>query len=217
MSKKKFSYKGQSIHVQWDGQLCIHVAECGHAKGELFVGGRKPWCEPDRATDDEVREVVMRCPTGSLTCQLPDGSPVEEPAARENTVHVTHNGPLYLRGELAIDSAPEDAPGLKRRAALCRCGQSKNKPFCDNSHVNAEFTDSGAVGETGQKPESTGGELSVSPIKDGPLMVKGNISISAGSGRVAWHGTKAALCRCGESGNKPFCDGTHKKVGFTSD
>lgn len=217
MSKKKFNYEGQRVHVQWDGQLCIHVAECGHAKGELFVGGRTPWCEPDRATDDEAREVIMRCPTGALSCHRPDGSPLDEATADENTIHVTHNGPLYLRGELAIDGAPEDAPGLKRRAALCRCGQSKNKPFCDNSHVKAGFADSGAVGETGEMPEYAGGELSVSPVKDGPLMIKGNLAITAGSGRVAWHGAKAALCRCGESGNKPFCDGAHKKVGFTSD
>ena len=214
---KKFVYPGEEIQVQWVDRLCIHVAECGRAKGDLFVGGRKPWCQPDTSSTDEVREIVMRCPTGALTCHDPDGTPVEEPVAQENTIHVTNNGPLYVRGELSIDGTPEDAPGLKRRAALCRCGQSKNKPFCDNSHIDAGFSDSGAIGETGKPPGDAGGVLSLSPAKDGPLMIKGNVSMSAGTGRTAWHGTRAALCRCGESGNKPFCDGTHKKTGFRAD
>ncbi len=214
---KKFSYSGEKVHVQWDGQLCIHVAECGRAKGDLFVAGRKPWCQPDLVSTEEVRDVVERCPTGALTRHHPDGSVVEEAARPENTIHVTNNGPLYLRGDLAIEGAPDDAHGLSRRAALCRCGRSKNKPFCDNSHIEAGFSDSGAVGDTGVTLDEVGGVLSVTPAKDGPLLIKGNVSISAGSGRAAWQGTKAALCRCGESANKPFCDGAHKKAGFKSD
>jgi len=53
--------------------------------------------------------------------------------------HVTYNGPLFARGELAIEGAPDDMPAVRFRAALCRCGQSKNKPFCDGSHKAAGF------------------------------------------------------------------------------
>ncbi|MGD9410185.1 MAG: CDGSH iron-sulfur domain-containing protein, partial [Thiohalocapsa sp.] len=52
-------------------------------------------------------------------------------------------------------------------------------------------------------------------IPNGPLMLEGNLSIRAASGRVAWQGEKAFLCRCGASKNKPFCDGSHKDAGFT--
>ena len=93
---------------------------------------------------------------------------------------VTHNGPLYVKGDLAIEGAPADAPGLAFRAALCRCGQSKNKPFCDNSHVDAGFKDSGAVGDSGSGLQESGGKLNVSPLTDGPLMVKGNTTITSG-------------------------------------
>jgi CDGSH-type Zn-finger protein len=105
---------------------------------------------------------------------------------------------------------------VKYRAALCRCGQSKNKPFCDNSHEDAGFKDYGAVGEIGEELEATGGKLHVTPRPDGPLLVKGNVTITTGSGRQAWQGTETAMCRCGESQNKPFCDGKHKEVGFKS-
>ena len=59
--------------------------------------------------------------------------------------------------------------------------------------------------------------MSVQPVKDGPLIFNGNFAILSSSGREAWRGTRAALCRCGESANKPFCDGSHKAAGFTSD
>ena len=209
-------YEGKNATVSWSGKHCIHIGECGRAKGELFVAGRKPWCQPDVSSNEEVREVVLRCPTGALSVHFADGEE-SETADPINTVNVAYNGPLFVRGDLSIDDAAENVPGLRYRAALCRCGQSKNKPFCDNSHEDAEFRDYGAVGETGSSQDEQGGQLSVSPIKDGPLKLTGNFTIVSGGGREAWHGSKAFLCRCGASNNKPFCDGQHKKVGFESD
>jgi len=118
---------------------------------------------------------------------------------------------------LEIDGASADMHSVSRRAALCRCGASKNKPFCDNSHQAAEFRDSGAVGDTGLAEIDSGGPLVVKRIPDGPIEVSGNFSIRAGSGRKAWSGRKAYLCRCGQSANKPFCDGAHKDAGFKAD
>lgn len=209
-------YPGDSAEVSWHGNLCIHIGECGRAKGDLFVGGRQPWCQPDVASNDEVKDIVMRCPTGALSVKFADGS-VPEKASPENTVNVAYNGPLFVRGQLNIDGAPSNAPGLNFRTALCRCGQSKNKPFCDNSHDSVGFRDYGAVGETGEPCAETGGPVAIKAVKDGPLLLKGNVTISGGSGRSCWSGKQVALCRCGASGNKPFCDGSHKKIGFTSD
>ena len=212
-NEKVYKYDGEDADVFWDGRLCIHIGECGRAKGELFIGGRQPWCQPDTVTTDDVAETCERCPTGALTYQVKDGSR-EEQAPPDNSVTVASRGPLYFRGELEIEGAGDDQPGLRYRAALCRCGQSKNKPFCDNSHESADFKDYGAVGTTGDGPGETGGALAVKAAPDGPLLVNGNFSIIAGSGRIAWHGQRAAMCRCGASENKPFCDGSHKKVGF---
>ncbi|HYN78080.1 MAG TPA: CDGSH iron-sulfur domain-containing protein [Lamprocystis sp. (in: g-proteobacteria)] len=212
--KQVVDYPGAAINVQWDGRLCIHVGECGNAAGDLFVGGREPWCIPDQCSKAEVREIIERCPSGALTYQDQDGSPELAPA--ENSVTVAYNGPLYAHGELAIAGAPADMPGLRYRAALCRCGQSANKPFCDNSHLQSGFEDFGAVGERGTPLTVAGGPLSIKALPDGPLLVNGNLSIRAASGRLAWEGTQTALCRCGASKNKPFCDGSHKAAGFKS-
>jgi len=209
-----FEFPGDEIDVQWDGRLCIHIGECGSAAGELFVGGREPWCIPDTCTKAEVREIIERCPSGALTYRDKSGGPEVAPA--ENTVTVANNGPLYAHGELAIEGAPEEMPGLQYRAALCRCGASANKPYCDNSHVRVGFEDAGAVGERGTALHALGGPLAIKPVADGPLLVSGNLSIRAASGRLAWEGTETALCRCGASQNKPFCDGSHRAAGFKS-
>jgi len=215
MSEKQvYEFPGGEIDVQWDGRLCIHIGECGNAKGELFEGGRDPWCVPDKTSRSKVREIVERCPSGALT-YLDKGGP-EETAPAENTVMVVYNGPLYASGDLEIAGVSQDMPGVSFRAALCRCGKSDNKPFCDNNHLKAGFEDYGSVGDKGPGLSAIGGKLTVQPLPDGPLLIKGNLTIRAGSGRVAWQGAQAALCRCGASTNKPFCDGSHKQAGFKS-
>ena len=217
MSEKKVvTYPGATTDVRWDGRLCIHIGECGRATNDLFVGGRQPWCQPDSVSAGETVDVVKRCPSGALTYDRKDGGGAEA-AESENVVSVMYNGPLYVRGDLDVDGAADDMPGVRFRAALCRCGQSKNKPFCDNSHEAANFRDYGAVGDSGEGSDEQGGTLKVGRAPDGPLLLSGNFTIVAASGRKAWTGKKAALCRCGKSQNKPFCDGAHKAAGFQAD
>jgi CDGSH-type Zn-finger protein/uncharacterized Fe-S cluster protein YjdI len=210
-----YRYSGRAVDVTWDERLCIHIGECSRAKGDLFVAGRQPWCEPDVTSVAEVADVCERCPSGALVYETKDGSVTERPAPR-NTVHVTYQGPLFVRGELSIESAPSDMTGTRFRAALCRCGQSQNKPFCDNSHTAAGFEDYGAVGEDGPGAPADGGPLVIRSIRNGPLQLRGNLSIVASSGLTRWRGTEAFLCRCGASKNKPFCDGSHKAINFTA-
>lgn len=218
--EEKYTFTGSKIDVEWDGRLCIHIAECGHAKGELFVGGRQPWCQPDLASSEEVIDVVERCPSGALTYASSANKDKEqirkESPEQENTVAVSCNGPYFIRGELDIEGSPNDMEGIAFRTALCRCGKSKNKPFCDNSHEAAGFKDYGAVGEKGEALSTKGGKLNIKSLDDGPLLLSGNIKMTNGSGRFAWQGSEVALCRCGASNNKPFCDGSHVAVGFKS-
>lgn len=216
MSQKVQRYAGKNVDVLWDERLCIHIGECGRAQGELFVGGRKPWCQPDLVQVGEVKDVVDRCPSGAISYTTKDESAMES-AAPGNTVTVVYNGPLYVRGDLDVDGAQPDMPGVRFRAALCRCGQSQNKPFCDNAHEDANFRDYGAVGESGPGEEGVDRKLTIKRAPNGPLLLSGDFSIVAASGRKAWTGTKVALCRCGSSKNKPFCDGAHKAANFKAD
>ncbi len=211
-----FTYPGRAVGVTWDRRLCIHVAECTRARGEIFVSGRTPWGDPDRAEADVVAEVVERCPSGALAHARTDGGAAESPPA-ENVIVVANGGPLYAHGDLRIAEAPEDMPGVRTRAALCRCGLSSNKPFCDNSHEGAGFDDHGAIGAADAAAEGLGGELAITPSPNGPLLLQGGVTLVTGAGRRATSTSKTALCRCGQSSNKPFCDGSHKTAGFTSE
>ena len=212
------TYDGAAVDVTWNRKLCIHVGECGRAEGDLFQAGRDPWCTPDVSGADDVVDVVLRCPTGALSYERKDGT-AGETAAPRNRVVVSNHGPLYLEGDLAIGGAPpeDDAPGVRFRAALCRCGLSKNKPFCDNAHEEGGFRDRGAVGKRGELADPGEGTLTVSRMENGPLLLSGPFSVVASSGRTAFQGQKAALCRCGASKNKPFCDGAHRSAGFVAD
>lgn len=211
--KEKYTFPGKEVDVIWDERLCIHIGECGQASGDLFVGGREPWCQPDLVENKSVIDVVKRCPSGALTYQSRKMADVES-ADAVNRINVTYNGPYFIRGNINIEAAPDDMQGIAYRVALCRCGASKNKPFCDNTHEQAKFSDFGAVGNKGEVLTEQGGPLNVKPLADGPLQVSGNIKLYNGSGQLAWMGVQLWLCRCGSSKNKPFCDGSHKNTGF---
>ena len=148
-------------------------------------------------------------------------------------ISCSKNGPMIVKGlENFINS---DGTRLATRAAmgLCRCGASKNKPFCDGSHIESGFSDeispdrtqdevssyecpSGALSYSinGQAQPESDREASISIEKNGPFRITGGITFNAanwGQGASREHYT---LCRCGASKNKPFCDGSHVKINF---
>lgn len=209
-------YDGEHVDVTWDERLCIHFGACIRAPGDVFVKDRRPWVDPDAADADRVVQIVASCPSGALDSVRTDGGADERPDAR-NTIGVAADGPLHARGELDIAGAPEDMRGVRMRATLCRCGYSANKPFCDNAHREHGFSDPGVVADEGTALGAEGGPLRIDPRLNGPLLVQGNLTLVDGSGTERWRGTKAALCRCGHSANKPFCDGSHKAAGFTTE
>lgn len=215
MSEPIKTYDGDELDVTWDKRLCIHVGECGRSDDEMFVAKRDPWCQPNLVSAEQAVDVVERCPTGALVYLRKKDDGPEETADGVNRVYVSNHGPLYVRGDLNIEGAPEDMAGVRFRAALCRCGESKNKPFCDNSHEGSGFKDRGAIGRTGKGyDEGETGALTVSALKDGPLKVSGPHVLVSPSGRETYRGKTSFLCRCGQSASKPFCDGAHSKAGF---
>jgi len=202
--------RGKEMVVQFDGGRCIHARHCVLDRPDVFVPNvAGEWIHPDRATRAQLLELAHNCPSGAIRCSAADGSAVET-APLVNTVRVRENGPLAFRAPLTIDGA---AAGY--RATLCRCGASAHKPYCDGSHTAAAFSASGEPAVTESAPlAQRDGPLKVEPIKDGPLHVSGNLELLSGTGRTIDRVSEAWLCRCGQSGRKPYCDGTHKKIGF---
>lgn len=215
MPGKVRSYAGEEVTVTYDVKRCIHAAECVHGLPAVFDSDRRPWVDPDGAGAAEVAEVVRRCPTGALHYRRTDGGPAEAPAEK-NTVTLSEDGPLYARGDLVITVADGSFSLRETRAALCRCGASKNKPFCDNSHREIAFAAAGTVAEPRLGGEAAGGgPLRLTLAERGPILLEGPVELRTAAGAVAAAGSKGALCRCGASENKPYCDGSHKRIGFS--
>lgn len=164
----------------------------------------------------------------------------------ENLCRIAPDGPFHLTGRIRIglaDGAVEEA----NEAFLCRCGASRTKPFCDDSHHGAGFADPGVIqggrlvadsrdeaaegkavndegaegkavdgGGADQGRKATADPVTIVCATDGPLLVRGPLTVVGEDGGTS-RGSKGALCRCGESSAKPFCDGSHRGCGFRAD
>jgi uncharacterized Fe-S cluster protein YjdI len=130
-------YETDEIVVEWRPRLCYHSHNCIRALPQVFDPQRRPWVTLDAATAAEVSDAVASCPSGALRAHRP-GEPVEsEPTAQE--IRVSKNGPLLVRGGVRLLDAGGNVLYEGEKAALCRCGGSGNKPFCDGSHKTNGF------------------------------------------------------------------------------
>ncbi len=103
--------------------------------------------------------------------------------------------------------------------AFCRCGASGNKPFCDNAHLDSGFNDPGDLPDPPPADQelTAGAKLRVTPRPNGPLLLEGSFVVRGAEGDAEVKRVKVSLCRCGASKKKPFCDGSHKAIGFTTE
>jgi CDGSH-type Zn-finger protein/uncharacterized Fe-S cluster protein YjdI len=204
--------QGEKLELLFEAKRCIHARFCVTGAPKVFLANvQGPWIHPDAMPVERVVEIAHACPSGAIRYRRIDGAS-DETAPPVNLASVRERGPYAFRGQLQIDG---EARGF--RATLCRCGASKNKPFCDGSHNEIGFDATGEPksGATDMLPMRDG-VLAIDPQLNGPLAVSGNLEIVSGTGRVVARVTGARLCRCGGSANKPFCDGTHAKIGFES-
>jgi CDGSH-type Zn-finger protein/uncharacterized Fe-S cluster protein YjdI len=201
-----------AITLRFDPLRCIHSRQCVLNAPAVFLANvQGPWLHPERATVEHLVHVARSCPSGAITWQRHDGG-AEESAPAVNVIFVRENGPYAVQASLQIDGQ-----ATQYRATLCRCGLSKNKPFCDNTHRGADFQASGEPASRPSEPlQERGGALHLTPVRDGPLSLHGPVEICCGTGRTITRTTSVRLCRCGASSSKPFCDGSHQRIGFTS-
>jgi uncharacterized Fe-S cluster protein YjdI len=132
-------YANDEIVVEWHPRLCFHARECIKALPAVFDAERRPWIDVDQASADEVEAAVALCPSGALRSRRLDGVVSAQPS-EETTITLLKNGPLLLRGNVRIVDDEGNEVTVLERAALCRCGGSKNKPFCDGTHRTNGFT-----------------------------------------------------------------------------
>jgi CDGSH-type Zn-finger protein/uncharacterized Fe-S cluster protein YjdI len=201
---------GKQVSLSFDTKRCIHARFCVTGLPRVFLANTPgQWIFPDEASAERLAAVAQACPSGAIQYARHDGG-APEVAPDVNLIRVRENGPLAVHANIVLAREP-----IGFRATLCRCGQSQNKPYCDGAHNAADFTASGEpVALEATMLAQRDGALEVQPLKNGPLHVRGNVELCSGTGRVVLRTSETHLCRCGESRNKPFCDGSHSAAGF---
>ena len=215
MQKKIHSYESDDIKVTYDLKRCIHAGECVRGLPEVFDVKAKPWIQPGKASAEKVADVIEKCPTGALHYEMKKGEREEKPSSK-NRIVMRPNGPVYFFGDIEVQDHEGNVVLQDTRFAFCRCGASGNKPACDNSHQEIKWK-ADVKADTAKMPETDSVEnekLIIKLMKNGPAILDGTYTMESASIGAHTSDKGVALCRCGGSTTKPFCDGTHKHNGF---
>jgi uncharacterized Fe-S cluster protein YjdI len=136
-------YSNGEVTVVWKPGMCIHSTVCWkQATGlpQVFNPREKPWIKIEGASSARIVEQVEKCPSGALSFFFNEEDKGETTTLTQDTrIEVSANGPLLVYGNITIKDRDGNETRKSKVTAFCRCGQSKNKPYCDGSHIPAQF------------------------------------------------------------------------------
>lgn len=142
LSKVTKQYSNSDITVVWKPGLCIHSMNCFTGLPEVFDPKKRPWVDITGAPTQKITAQVDKCPSGALS-YLNNSEIKNPPATSESVAEVIAepkpNGPLFVYGNITVKMQDGSSQKKTKITAFCRCGNSKNKPFCDGSHLAAGF------------------------------------------------------------------------------
>lgn len=130
-------YTNEEITVIWKPSLCIHSKKCWTGLSSVFDPKTQPWVKIDGANSESITKQIDLCPSGALTYELKNKK--MENSNSDNKIQISPNGPILVHGTIEITHADGKTEVKEKMTALCRCGASSNKPFCDGSHRKVDF------------------------------------------------------------------------------
>lgn len=136
---KRVNYIGKLITIHDNREFCAHAGICTNNLSSVFKYKEEPWIDPDAATVNEVIDTVVKCPSGALSYTIDDIEQSDNDTPP--LITVTKNGPYAITGYIELADQQLGDGCSAQRYTLCRCGASKNKPFCDGSHWDIDFKD----------------------------------------------------------------------------
>jgi len=135
----RVAYAGKEITIFDNRSICAHAGYCTDGLKKVFRMDAEPWIDADAARVDEIIATIEKCPSGALSYAR-DG--VEAPPRpRSAMVTVVNDGPYAVTGGIELAAVAFGDGASREHYTLCRCGGSKNKPFCDGSHWHIGFRD----------------------------------------------------------------------------
>lgn len=135
-------YPGPGVTL-YDDNRCAYARFCHREDGDV-------WTLTEHSGDERLKGEAVHestdCPAGRLVHVDSETGEMYEPQMEPSIALLEDmeegvSGPLYVRGGIPLISADGSAYELRNRYALCRCGSSRNKPFCDAMHVNIGYED----------------------------------------------------------------------------
>ncbi|MCZ4408820.1 (4Fe-4S)-binding protein [Cryomorphaceae bacterium 1068] len=132
----KKEYQNSGTTVVWKPELCYHSKNCVKNLPKVFDPNRKPWIEAANATERELRDTIDKCPSGALSYRVKGE---EQKSDNMATIEPLKNGPVLVKGKLSLKSVDGEEVLEQEVIALCRCGASGKKPYCDGSHSKVNF------------------------------------------------------------------------------
>jgi CDGSH-type Zn-finger protein len=136
---RRVSYTGKRITIHDNRGICAHAGFCTDRLKSVFRMRQEPWIDPDAASAEEIIETIDKCPSGALSYTI--DSVEYRDHDREPMVTITNDGPYAITGGIELIGVAFGDGASKEHYTLCRCGASKNKPFCDGSHWAVGFRD----------------------------------------------------------------------------
>jgi CDGSH-type Zn-finger protein len=133
-------YKGKKITIHDNRGVCAHRGYCTDNAPTVFRSGKEPWIDPDGADAEETKKVIKTCPSGALS-YTKDGTLYKD-QDREPAITTSKDGSYDVVGGPELKDPSGSSTESKEHYTLCRCGGSKNKPFCDGQHWYIKFKDS---------------------------------------------------------------------------
>ena len=137
-------YSNGEVTVVWTSKLCTHSGNCVRGLPEVFNLEKHPWINVSASETETVAQQVRRCPSGALSYFMNENEAKAETQADGKAdpvvIDITENGPVVIRGPVIIRDAKGRESKRETDTALCRCGSSGNKPYCDGSHKKIGFS-----------------------------------------------------------------------------
>jgi uncharacterized Fe-S cluster protein YjdI len=141
MDPVKRSYTNGEVTVFWEPDLCNHAAICFRSLPNVFKPSSRPWIDMNAASTEEIIKTVKRCPTNALHYELNEKSMEVSNSSQETIITVLQDGPCLIDGVVKVVDTEGNETKYEDGIALCRCGSSTKKPFCDGTHSEINFKD----------------------------------------------------------------------------
>ena len=143
MTKKEVikEYSNGELTVVWEPKKCIHSGICYETLPNVYHPNERPWVTPENATTDELKSQIDNCPTGALSYYMNKEEKQEKEDPDHTKIKILPNGPLLVSGTIHVTDKDGNVEIRTKNTTFCRCGVSKNKPYCDGEHIRTGFKD----------------------------------------------------------------------------